>query len=495
MSENKANTSLSNTQRFMRFLCWGLISSVSLYTLIFFLHNKIYYFDNDTFYYLSVADSLAQNAQFRDLTYTPSQPLLTPQNAIVVLYYLIGRVVSSLEMKIQIVVILNYIALLLSIYPLLKIARILRITSFPAKMAIVAVYLCSWQMIRFQLSPINDGLFRTGSLWLIYWFLLVDNSDRGLRQLSKDNKGMLFSGCVLAILLIHFRLNAFVIPIAGVLAAVIIKKKKLAWTALIVTVFMAISLILPYIFIELSRINEYSHWVGHRLVQKIVQHTWNFFNDTFSTALFRNLGTAGNMLYSAFLFAVLVSFYQGYRKKEYASIFLGLVCFGTFAFLILFPAITYRLLLMVFPLLYLLMFREPSLRSIGYLFVFAVVSQSFMFFHNGIKVRDRIEFWQYVSQEVETESTDYLMITDKARQSYYFSGMSGLYDNIYTWQDIQEKTNVYIAGSDTFIKAEKDKMESFAHENHAVVSYKRLTPEYSDTSGNAFLRVLITEDK
>ena len=494
MIENTGKLNALKAPGLLRFFCWALILMISLYAFFVFFQNQFYYIDSDTFYYLSIADSLEQNGQFLDLTMSPPQGLATPQNGIVVIYYLIGLFVSSPGMKIQIVVILNYLALLLSIYPLLKITRILKIESFPAQMSILAVYLCGWHMIRFQLSPINDGLFRTGFLWLIYWILQVTINDRNLKQLWKESKGVLVCGCVLSILLIHFRLNAMVIPVAGLLAALLTKNKNVAWIMLVIGILMAVSIVLPYTFAPLSRIQGISQNSWHHIFQNLFLHVRTFLSE-FSRAVFSDLGTNGNMLTLVFMLAVAIGCYQGYRKKEYAPLFISLVCIGSFTFLLSFTATPYRMFLPIFILLYLLMFNISFLRSIGYLFAFVVVWQSLMFFCSGDKVMPQVAFWEHVSRVVKTEPSDYLLITNRPHQAYYFTGMSGTDRRAYTWLDIQEKEKIYIAGDESLIKKHKEKIETLAHQNHVTVNYLCLTPDYSDSSGRAVFCVIVEDNQ
>ena len=55
------------------------VSAISVYALFFFLRHKVYLIGSDTFYYMSIADSILQSGSALDLTSIPAQPLKTPQ--------------------------------------------------------------------------------------------------------------------------------------------------------------------------------------------------------------------------------------------------------------------------------------------------------------------------------------------------------------------------------------------------------------------------------
>lgn len=494
MTEHQQAASVSVPYKLFGVFCLLLILVISIYSLFYFLKEKVYYYDSDVFYYLSIADSLEQNGQLLDLSLVPPQSPKTPQNAVVLLHYFLAKFFPSAELRLQILVVLNAIMLWISLYPLLKIAGFLDITSWPARLALSAVYLGGWHMLRFQFAPINDGLFRTGSLWLICWILSMDSKERGLKELWIGQKPTLLAGCLLAAALIHFRLNAMIIPLGACPAALFLKRKSTGRINFLLLSIMVVSLVLPYSFIGLTRIQHECQYSWYHILQQLPKHVWNFANGSLPEALLRDLGTAGNVLYAGFVLALLLSALQGIRQRRFSILLIVLICLGTFAFLFLYYAAPYRMLLMIYPLLYILILRERCLRPIGYLFVFAVLMQSCMLFYSGIGERDTIRFWTYVSHEIKADKTDYLLITDTPRQAYYFSGVSGLYKNEYEWDDLLAKKNIYLAGSESFLQQHKEQISRMVEQNDQSFESENLTEEYTDPSGHAFVRITIQKE-
>lgn len=494
MNSQFPETAAADSGRFWRTAGWILIFALFFYSLYLFLEKKFYYFGSDIFYYLSIADSLEQTGRFLDLTLSPPQSPRTPQNAVVILHYLLAKLFPSAEFRLQILVVLNALALWISVCPLLKIADRAGGSSRTARLALAAVYLGGWHMLQFQLAPINDGLFRTGSLWLIYWLLWVSDRDWGLKELWRGHKGLLACGCLLAAALIHFRLNALVLPLAACLAAAVLRKWKTVWIALLFLALMLGSFGLPYSFAGHSRIQQESQQAWSNVFYHLPGHVWNFAQESLPQALFRNLGTAGNVLYAGFALAMVLAAVEGIRRREFSILIVVLICLGTFGFLLLYYAVPFRMLLMVYPLLYLLILRDRRLRPIGYLFVFAVLMQSFMFFYNGEKKSETVQFWDYVGREVKVSKTNSLLITDRPREAYYFCGLGGLYNHEYEWSDLLGKEAVYVAGKKLFLQQQEQKIRSLAAQNNQSIQSIPLTPAYTDVSGHALLQIKISPE-
>lgn len=469
-------------------LCCLFMFALSLYMLFMFLHDKVYYRANDGFYYMAIADNLRQNCEFRNPCCIPSQPVITPQNAIVFIYYLLSFLIEPSELSLQVVVIINYISLLLSVIPLLGIAKRCGISDIAPRLVLVAVYLCGWHMIRYQLLPINDGLFRTGSLWLIYCIFRLSEADCSLTEMLKSQKSLFVVTCVLSAALIHFRLNAIVIPVAGLLSALLARRSRLALIMLCLAVVVLLSVMVPLFFIDSSRMQLHCQNKFAKVLLKFPHLIFSFGTQLLPAAIFRDLGTTGNMLYAAFPLSILLALIEGVRKKAFALAFIVLVCLFTFVFIIMYVYAPYRMLLMVYPLIYIILLRKPSLRPVGYLFAFAVILQTFLVFYNGIKPPGPIKFWTHVSQNFKIEESEYVLISDGQRYAYFFAKMRTNYKNEYQWHDLHDK-NVYLAGPDDFQKKHKEKLDFYAQQNNCIIEYSNLTEEYESAEDYKFLQV------
>lgn len=472
-------------------ILWGGLAAVSLLFLYTFLSEKLYYLDSDVFYYVSVSESLAEEGLFLDSTTDPPVPPRTPQNAVVGLHLLLGKLLTAPEHRLQALVVINYIALLLSLYPLMKIAGRMGITRFPARLALGAIYLGGWHMIRFQLPPINDGLFRTGSLWLIWGLLLMAEAEAEQKEGPRlSRKGLWVFVIVLCAALIHFRLNAVIIPLAGGAASLGLRRWRLLGVHGLLTAVMLLSLVLVYAFLEMSRIQDEFQQSWTALIRVLPLHIWDFFNTTLPAALFRDLGTTGNLLYAGFAAALVAAFAGGFQKRGFPPLFLALICLGTFCFMILYMAVPYRMLLMVYPLLYILIFSRSALRPIGYLFAFAVFMQSFLYYHAGLDLPATLRFWVYSSRHVEVEE-EAMLITDKPRQAWYFIHHSAQKDNAYTTADLLGIRPIYLAGPREFVESQKLRIEELVSPDQFTVRYRPFIPEYSEELDHAFLKVQI----
>ena len=81
---------------------------LSLYSLYFFISNKYYLIGSDAFFYMSVADSLIQNGEMKDIVQIPSALLRTPQNGIVFIHALLSLLGLSNNQHVIPIVFLNY---------------------------------------------------------------------------------------------------------------------------------------------------------------------------------------------------------------------------------------------------------------------------------------------------------------------------------------------------------------------------------------------------
>ena len=156
--------SLDKTSKLV-ILC-GLL--ISFYSFVFFLLNKVFLVGSDAFYYMSIADSVLQSGKMENLTSTPSTPIKSPQNGIVFLYVLLSLLGISHRDGQLIIVFINYIIYLGGIYPLLMIAKNFGLKKELPLAILVGVYLGAWHIYRINLLAINDGIFNSLILWLVY---------------------------------------------------------------------------------------------------------------------------------------------------------------------------------------------------------------------------------------------------------------------------------------------------------------------------------------
>jgi hypothetical protein len=413
-----------------------------------FIRQMVYLNDNDGLYYLAVGDGLRQTGKLQNLCSEPPGPPVTPQNAVAVLHVLLYPLIPSGEGRLIALVWINSAILLISTIPLLRLSRRLGVNSGIAQAAIVAVYICSWHTLRYQLSPLNDGLFRTGALWLMEGILCLRDIPSHVRM-SSAGKGIGVGVVLMSILLIHFRLNAVVIPAALLATAILLKQKRTAALSLITGIPMLFSLFIPYLWVDTHEITALSSVSWDTLIPQFPKRLWIVTLNTTPSALFRDMGTCGNMLYAGFAVAMAGTVIDGWRKRQTDVLFLSLVCVLTFGFLMSFCSAPLRLMLMIIPLLYLFLLRSVSFRSIGYVFIFAVLIQSALYFYDGIRPDPLVRFWAQVRDAVGQNPERSFLITDYPRHGYFFTGMRcresppAAPDGPSMW---------YVGGSDDFVR-------------------------------------------
>ena len=67
-----------------------IASLISIYSLYYFWVNKVYFIGSDTYYYWSIADSVAKSGRFMDTTVIPHEPIRTTQMGIVFLHQVLN---------------------------------------------------------------------------------------------------------------------------------------------------------------------------------------------------------------------------------------------------------------------------------------------------------------------------------------------------------------------------------------------------------------------
>jgi len=487
-----------NHKKILSVLLYSMVAIMSVALLIVFMNNKSYHKHNDAFYYQAVADSLRQTGQLRNMALIPSEPIVTPQNGIVLIQYVLSRFPVSPEQRLIIIVMINYAALLCSVFPLLKIARSLGLSTLPVRFALTAVHLCGWHIIRHHLYPNNDGIFAAGSLWLIYNIILLTKNNSGLGELLRYRKLLFLATVIISMAVIHFRINAIVIPFAALFAVILTKKYKLVLPISILAMMMFLSILLLYVFCDIAKLQSTSDRIMKSLVYRLPGNIWNSAVISTPGVLFKNIGTAGNMLYFPFFLAMLITFFDGFRNKKFDSTFVALICIFTFILLVglLFSPFPYRYLIMVYPLLYIMLLKKPAFRAIGYLFVFAVVTHSLMWcFYSGVKKPsefERIRFWSFVSENVDIDKSDYILIGPRrhSRHAYYFTGLRVFNEQEYDPQ-VLNKNKIYLAGPRSFRTQQLTRFNDVARENNYSVNLKNLTENFNDDNENTFLEIHI----
>ena len=114
---------VKNSPTYRLILTFSIILPIvlSIWSLYFFLDNKIYLIGSDAFYYKSISDSILQFGEFQDITQKDPISVKTPQNGIVIIHLILALIGINKYYLFPSIVFINYFFYLSAIYPLYKI--------------------------------------------------------------------------------------------------------------------------------------------------------------------------------------------------------------------------------------------------------------------------------------------------------------------------------------------------------------------------------------
>ena len=484
---------------------WHLLFSLAIAAFSFmlfmaFMSAKGYYALSDALYYFSIAKNLHENGLFADLV--TNGRIFTPQNGIVFLHYILIKIGLSPQQTLMTATTINYVALLLSVFPLLGIMKYVGIRSCLAKYSVIAFYLCAWPFLTVQLFPQNEGLFVAANIWLIYLITRLYQYKYNEITAAKIPKRICVFSCIaLSVIAIHFRLNIIFVPIAAMFAMLLTQKYRTIPFLVILTVIMLISLIIPYALVE-TNIDEYAQSRSLGIIQDFKGTILNFCFHAFPASIYRDFSLHANALYLPIFFCLIAAFITGFKRKEYLKLMLLFICFFTYGLVIIYGFYAVRYLIIVTPLVFIIMLNSKYFRSIAYLFIFAAVSTSLWSYYDGIRPTQLVDFWSHVSETTEFEGDDPMLIAAKVRHCWFFTGIAPQYPKqqwtilppqyqkrddfvmedveFFTWDELIDRKTIYLAGHKDYIEVHGGKIKQMAKENNYKARFKVVTPLYKE---------------
>ena len=182
-------------------------------------------------------------------------------------------------------------------------------------------------------------------------------------------------------------------------------------------------------------------------------------------SLFKDLQSNGNLLYVPFYISMLIAFIQGVKTRNLHLLLILFICAMTFVMTIVHGNITERFLWVVVPFMYMMLFRIKAFRTIGYLFVFAVLANTIWMIPHEMKVSRSVLTWENIAGMDVLKSEKVVMISRDARSCWYFTGIQSVYQDKYAWSDLEGKDLICLIGSEEFIETHKKRLEELAREN------------------------------
>ena len=472
---------------------WSFLVLMSSLFAFLAIKNSFPLSCNDTFYYLSIADNMIANHTFLDGTTIPAGPIVTPQNGIVFIFFLFRKCGFSHQTCIDMILVINAIGLFMSVFPLMAIAEAVGIRDRFIKLAVVAAYLGGVRVFLWMyLSPINDMIFLVLSLYLMQLLIHMDRQLYGQGNTCNGILKVFGLSLVLCVLLPHFRVNAFFVPLAGMAGSILLKRFRMGLLAALQFGVMLASMFGVYLLLK---------GLGYEFRFNEMQgaltsfHLYDFFFSLLPESLFRNLSQSGNLLYFPFYIAMALAFVDGIRQKNMTLLMVLFICIMTMAITIVFAMPLSRYLWPITAFMYMFVLRNKQLRLFGVLFICAVVINSFWMIYDGITVPQRTKFWQYAARKVSRDKNGAVLISQNHRSSWYFMDIPAIKDNNYTWEQLKNAANVYIGGDADFVQRQQEAINQMANQHGHPVSFETMTPGFQDRIGRALYHLRFTSSE
>ncbi len=467
---------------------------LSVYSLAFFLWHKIYLIGSDAYYYMSIADSFVATGSFLDQSSFPTQPLKSPQNGIVSVHVLLSWLGFGPEGRLASISIISYVLHVSATYPLYKIARRVGLKATIPMAALIAVYLGAFHVYRLQLIAYNDGVFNALSIWLTYVLLvglqeIRAGSFSGLLRVLTRHRVVVPLMVVLAVVLVHFRINSIGILGSALLATVAVwRLRNAVWIGALLAVSF-VSITLPYVITDSSRMSDQSGRVTADILSRLPGNVFDIATISVPNLIFAPVSERASIVYFPFALVLLVALIVGLRGREPGILFVGLSCAAAFLYVAILPSQTSRYLVYIFPLMFLLLLRWRPLRPIGYMFAGLVIASSFVTFATGHDRGNESKLWLHLYEgDISLPAEDPLLVTDRNRHPYFFLD-TRTYRGDLSWELVTSRGQLFVLGDEEYIATRIDELDGLAAEHNATYSRETLTPGYSDEDGHALIRL------
>ncbi len=490
-------------------ILFGLL--ISFFSFFFFMSNKVFLIGSDAFYYMSIADSIVKYGEMRDITTIPSFPVKTPQNGIVFVHIILSLLGIGAKGRVLTIVVINYLLYLSGIYPLYRIARWSGLRRDLPLAALLSVYLGAWHIYRINLLVINDGIFNSLILWLVYTVIncirVIDAHESS--SLNKDILKKLLIIYLLLVISIQFRLNAAMVIGSAVISALLVRKFKVSVLLIVGCLLLIISFVSIYIFVEVWRLESSG---VHRLyamfgsidLYNIKIQLWKILPRLVAglSGLTNPLAT---LIFTIFPLSMMYYGIRGLIRKNFSEVFIASICLTGLWFTMNFQ--NARVIWYTFPFIYLILLGIKSIRFAGYAFVFLVFLQSIQQFTIGFPRGPQSRLWLHVYDHNISLPQNALLSSYNRRHPYYFLGTRnylgddswgeilkqisapGKFMPKLTWDLVNEHGSLFVMGDSTYIASAYSQVQDMATSNGYKIQTKPLTPDLDEFKGWALVEL------
>ncbi len=480
------------------------------------MSNKIYLIGSDAFYYMSIADSIMKYGEMRDITAIPSFPLKSPQNGIVFVHVILSFIGLTEKSRILTIVVINYLLYLSGVYPLYKISQWSGLRKGLPLIALIAVYLGAWHIYRINLLAINDGVFNSMTLWLVYLIIRFTREINVFESFSLPRpvvvKIMFIS--LIVVVLAQFRLNATLVIGSALISAILVRDYKASLFLISTCLFLLISFFVIYNFVEIVRLEN----VGEKYffpmframnIGTIKLQLWKILPRLVAglSGLTNPLAT---LIFAMFPISMIYYGIRGLIDRNFAKVFIAAICLTGLWFTMSFQ--NARVIWYIFPLIYLILFSLKSIRFAGYAFVILVFLQSIQQFYIGFSRNSESKLWLHIYDQSISLPDNSLLSSHNRRHPYFFLGTRNylgdgnwrqVLDEIQapgkfmpklTWDLLNEHGSVFVIGDSSYIDSTFTQVSEISSSYGYNIETKPLTPNLDKFKGWGLVEFQIKED-
>ncbi len=469
------------------------------------MSNKIYLIGSDVFYYMSIADSILEYGEMRDITAIPSFPVKSPQNGIVFVHVILSLFGLGAKGRILTIVVINYLLYLSGVYPLYKIARWSGLRKGLPLIALLSVYLGAWHIYRINLLAINDGIFNSLTLWLIYLVIKFIREMDALESISlyKSAVKEILILSLIVMVLVQFRLNAALVIGSALISALAVRDYRASLFLVSMCVLLLVSFLAVYLFIEVVRLENVGERYFFPMFRAISIGTIKLQLWKILPRLVAGLSGLTNPL-ATLIFAIfpLSMMYYGIRgliDRNFSQVFIAGTCLTGLWFTMSFQ--NARVIWYIFPFIYLIILSLKRIRWVGYAFVLLVFLQSVQEFYIGFPRGPESKFWLHVYNHKISLPENALLSTHRRRHPYFILGTRtylgndnreairerfeapGIFMPELTLDLIKDNGSLFVLGNSTYIDSTLFQVNEIAISNGYELRSTPLTPDLDEFEG------------
>ena len=447
---------------------------IAISALFYFYSNRIYYIGSDSYYYLSLADSLVTTGKVRDLTIFPSEKPVTPQNGIVYLMALLKIAGLSSQQIISFIPFLNFSLYVISFSALAKTALLFKFSS--RQILILSLFYYShWVLYRLQMIPVNDGIFNSLGIWAIYLISCLFYSVR---------RRNFFFLLVLSLIGVHFRLNLYLILLSAIISyAIFAQWRKAVLTGIIVVLvlltFKQVFALPLYSYQQesdpltsisasqdLERIPDVKTYSAYytakamrkmidikpfltELKQLLVDRTAELFLVRFDI-----ISSHLNWIFLIFTLIPLIGVIRGISLKDFSELFFSLVALTSLAYTLLVGIINNRYIFLYYILVIFLLVKWMNISRFASKFIYAyasiIILYSFFNFSRPYHLSCNLALMLEIKNRGITLPGESLLLAEEKRHAYFFLNKPKINIERFPW--LVRSNEIFVAGSYLYVE-------------------------------------------